>query len=701
MGREFNTLYGFGSFRLDIASRTLTRDAQPVHLAPKTFHLLALFVESDGRLLSKQELIRALWDESFVEEGNLTYQISTLRKALGAEGSRWIETVPKAGYRFNAPVIRLTAAPDPGVDPRSVAGAGSRRVSARRALLLSGVVIVLAASILLWWRPKSGTRDSPVLPQPLTTYPGSEVNPSFSPHGNQIAFQWNGAERDNEDIYVMSIGAPEPLRLTTTPELDTNPSWSPDGRLIAFLRQVTASEYFDILIVPATGGRERKLTRIHSPLWGRRALAKIAWAPDGLTLTAAQQLPGEESMSLVSFPLSSANPARITRPPGNSPGDGDPAYSPDGKTVAFLRQSSSCEHQLMLVPASGGDARQVAHRGSNGPVRTALAWARDGRELIWAHGGQLWRVPVDGSPVRLIVEAGSDVVDVAVSRDGHHVVYARESEDKDIWSLDVGNPGPEPKRRPEPKRLISSTRAEGLARFSPDGRSIAFASDRSGAFEIWVADADGSNPLRVTDIGKCGAPRWSHDGQWIAFDSAASGNPEIYIVSASGGRSRRMTNHPAEDVIPAWSPDGRWIYFTSNRTGSDQIWKIDARSDGEPSTTAAQTTRKGGAGATVSPDGAFLYYARRRYGEENSLLRVPLRGGPEQVLVPAFTSGWWGYSLSSNYLYYADFERKQDGGGIQWKLRRLEPNRRSSEEVADLPVPFVAGRLGHTVDASP
>ena len=93
-------LYEIGPYRLDVQRRVFSRDGQVVPLAPKTFDLLLRLVQSGGRALSKHELMSALWPDTFVEEANLTFQISTLRKALGECGALWLETLPKHGYRF-------------------------------------------------------------------------------------------------------------------------------------------------------------------------------------------------------------------------------------------------------------------------------------------------------------------------------------------------------------------------------------------------------------------------------------------------------------------------------------------------------------------------------------------------------------------------------------------------------------------------
>ncbi len=103
-------VYEFGSFRLDSARRLLMQNDRTLTLPPKTFDLLILLVESRGRVFTKKELISALWPDTFVEDANLTFQISVLRKALGPEASEWIETLPRYGYRFSGKVLEV----DPG-----------------------------------------------------------------------------------------------------------------------------------------------------------------------------------------------------------------------------------------------------------------------------------------------------------------------------------------------------------------------------------------------------------------------------------------------------------------------------------------------------------------------------------------------------------------------------------------------------------
>jgi DNA-binding winged helix-turn-helix (wHTH) protein len=233
-------LYEFGEFRLDPAERLLTRHDQPVELPPKAFDVLVFLVERHGRLVRKDEFLQELWPGTFVEEGTLKRHISALRKALGQNGGedRYIETLPKAGYRFAAPVRtieRETLIPDaPRSEPEP------RRLSVRRgtkwALTAAAIAIVGAVSTILLRTsaPASANADPGVadFPKRLTDNLGSDDFPDWSPDGKRIVFM--SAREGKPDIYVMNADGTGLINLTANPASDACPSWSPDGRQIVF-----------------------------------------------------------------------------------------------------------------------------------------------------------------------------------------------------------------------------------------------------------------------------------------------------------------------------------------------------------------------------------------------------------------------------------------------------------------------------------
>jgi len=207
--------------------------------------------------------------------------------------------------------------------------------------------------------------------------------------------------------------------------------------------------------------------------------------------------------------------------------------------------------------------------------------------------------------------------------------------DTNLWQAS-GPAVPAARRRP-PVRLIASTMPDDSPQFSPDGRRIVFVSQRSGSYELWLADSQGSNLTQLTFLEgpHLGSPRWSPDGRRIAFDCVRQGSRDLYVVAADGGLPHQLTETPWHEVRPVYSPDGRWIYFGSNRTGRWEIWRMPA-GGGEP----LQLTRDGAGGeALPSPDGRFLYFQKQN---DRSLRRIPAAGGPEVPVLPGpLIPGHW------------------------------------------------------------
>jgi serine/threonine protein kinase len=492
-----------------------------------------------------------------------------------------------------------------------------------------GLSIVLTAAFWLWFnRSRQATPESSPTAVPLTSYPGSEDMPSFSPDGNQVAFSWDGEQRDNSDIYVKLIGSESPpLRLTKDPAWDCCPAWSPDGRQIAFRRELSGNRA-GIFLVSPLGGPQRKISEVDlcsefSP----------SWHPDGKWLAVRDRNSSVEPRSVCALSLDTGEKHRLTFPP---PGgfDWSLAFSPDGQSLAFSRFSNAgntgeiyrLNISKQMVPK--GEPEQLTFRKQSS---SGLAWTEDGREIVFSSSPQglpseLWRVALSGSReprrVAFIGEQGSSP---AISRQNHRLAYVRSKSDTDIWRLEL--PGPNHKAG-QPVRLISSTLAEDSPQYSSDGTRIVFISARSGFREVWTCASDGSNPMRLTSMtaSLTGAPRWSPDGQRIVFDSTATGDFDVYVMDASGGRPQNLTNNPAVESSASWSRDGRFIYFTSNRTKRFEIWKMPA-GGGE----AVQMTRNGGVVSFESPDGKYMYYAKD--WNWTSLWRIPVSGGEEtQVL---------------------------------------------------------------------
>ena len=520
--------------------------------------------------------------------------------------------------------------------------------------------LALATSFANWliWNGRE-TRARPTLHAvPLTALPGSESEPSFSPDGNQVAFSWNSETEENWDIYVKVVGAGTPLRLTTNPGADNSPAWSPDGRYIAFLRQAELGSGF--FLIPPLGGLERQV----SPAIPNRVGVNspyVAWVPDCKMLVLADRLSVDDPVSLFLLSLDTGERRRLTVPPPKTFGDGSPSISPDGKTVAFVRTESLSVQDIYRVSLTGGEPKRLTFDKRR---IFGMTWNHATGELLFSSGrggnDRLWHISRSGGEPRLVPGMPEVASLLAISPQGRRLAFTRWILDTNVYRFALT---PEHSPQVKPERLISSTRLDQGPQYSPDGERIAFASNRSGTWEIWICDRDGMNCSQLTSMNGpiTGTPHWSSDNRHIAFDSRPGGDPDIYIIGVEGGTPRRLTSDPSQEVVPSWSRDGRWVYFASNRTGVYQIWKVPAEGGH-----AIQVTKGGGFHGHESLDGRQLYYAKSP--NQPGLWKVPVDGGEETPVMESLHGGFWGYwEVTGSGIYYVD-RRETERGGFRYFL---------------------------------
>jgi Tol biopolymer transport system component/DNA-binding winged helix-turn-helix (wHTH) protein len=628
----------FGLFEADLVAGELRKHGRKVKLQEQPFQLLALLVQRPGQIVPREELQKALWPaDTFVEfDQAVNTAIKKLRQALGdsAENPRFVETLPRRGYRFIAPIASLE-----GAVPIAVPG----RPHLRWIVAFIAIVIIAAAGWLVGKRTPLRARSA--MPVPLTTYPGEESQASFSPDGNQVAFVWNGEKQDNFDIYAKLIGSDSLLRLTTDPASDFRPAWSPDGRWIAFLREISPDRK-GVFLIPAIGGGERKLAEINCCQAG----SGLSWSPDGKWLATVDRADSAAGQHLVRLSPEDGQKVRLTSPSKSWPNDVDPAFSPDGRMLAFVRRRSpgSFLGQIFVLALSpnGDTEREPIQVTFRNQWIGSPAWSADGREVLFSAGkGNSWlwklRFPLAGEPKQLF-SLGDAAGEPAISQRLNRLVYTRFMYQANTWRVEMSAAGG---KASPPVRLLSSTRTDYNAQYSPDGKRIAFHSTRSGLPAIWVSNSDGSNAKQLTflDAPLTGSPRWSPNGERIVFDSNLTGQYQIYTISADGGKSQRLTFNPSDDGVASWSRDGKSIYFVSRRSGEWQVWKMPAQG-GE----AVQVTRHGGYVAFESPDGRFVYYSKGT--GPTSLWRVPVGGGEERQVLDSIL--WLNFVVTSDGVFF-------------------------------------------------
>ncbi|MGD8898276.1 MAG: protein kinase, partial [Acidobacteriota bacterium] len=507
---------------------------------------------------------------------------------------------------------------------------------------MTAAVIAIAAGAG-WWLWSRGTPELPaesLKTTPFTTDGGWKDAPRLSPDGETVAYEWAGPNDDNWDIYAKAVGpGTRPLRLTEHPDADRSPTWSPDGRQLAFVR--SSQGRAAIYTLPWPAGQERKLADLEGitrPNVASYRLTDLSWSPDGEWIAFVEKAAEDHPARIFRLSLTTLEKQAVSAPPAGTLGDLFPSFSRDGEHIAFVRGPSPDWGGLdvWIQSLAGGEPRQLTF--AEYQFCYYPAWTPDDREVLFSAEGSTFRINVDGGEPQPALGLGQNAV--GASFRGSRMVYMqRTTRRPDIWRIQ-GRSAPRLERAPE--RLIASSRDDDNAAYSPDGRKLAFSSERTGVDNIWVSDADGSNEVQLTRFtAHCGSPRWSPDGREIVFDSLEAGDWNLYVVDAEGGVPRRVTPEPSAEFHGAWSRDGRHLFFYSDRGGDGQIWRMPV--DGGP---AVQITRGGGVYATPSRDGRHLYYTKNFSG--GSLWRVSVEGGDETEVVPGPLANQQDFALSGD-----------------------------------------------------
>lgn len=681
MQPPINQLYKFGQFCLDVSECVLIRDGRVVPLSPKVFDTLLVLIENRGRILRKEELMQAIWPDVFVEETNLTHNISQIRRALGDGGH--IETIPRRGYRFvsEVQIVRREAEvaetvatgnslgspifissngsisahsviaasggaqsemadsvasaspgveeiqPDTGVKTAALNLSG---VMKSAALFLAGLAIALLA-IFVIYRPANNHVEKffrPITPAKLTTS-GNALQAAVSHDGRYVAYVMQ--EGDRRSLWIKQTAATSQAQIVAPAEVVFGGvTFAPDDNFIYYVARARGESVNQLYQVPVLGGPPKQaLSGVDSP---------VTFSPDGQYMAFVRNYQGSGETSLITVRLNGSDERRLlTRKRPEALSLAGPSWAPDGMAIACGANSLfglDSTAQVLAVSVVDGSATPIGDR--TWTFIGQVAWLGDGSGLVFnawrrssaVFANPLWSLTYPKGEARQITTDLTTYISASVSADSSLLITRRTDRVSRLWVMPANGAGFDLSRAAHLQSGFGDNFSQqfGLD-WTPDGRLI-YASHASGNLDIWMATTDNQQPRQLTREALTDMmPTVSADGRYIVFMSTRSGHSNIWRMNIDGSNPKRLTQGKG-DSFPSLSPDGRWVIYSSWNNGQETLWKTSIEG-GEP----AQLTQKLTMRPIVSPDGkwiACLYQDEK--GNGNRVALLPFAGGEPRVI---------------------------------------------------------------------
>ena len=623
--------YEFGPFRMDLGRMTVVRDGTAIALEPKAFDVLAFLVQNRDRLVSKEELLDAVWADTFVTPNVLTRAVAQIRRGLGDETqhARYIETLPKRGYRFIAPVTVLDSAsstaslvdtsvavPDGRVETVETVPARPRP-PIRGGWIPLGAVLILIALGAVAWMLRAGQRDGHLASAPtdlhlkrLTSRRGYNGMPTLSPDGRAVVYASDAS--GGFELYLSSLveGSAE-VPLTSDGGQNVEPAWSPDGQWIAFHSRKRGG----IWVVGSTGGTPQQIVDFGShPAWAPDS-TRIAFTSDAGGLTAQSSLWVVQRDGTDRRPLT-----KVGAPPG---GHRSPSWSHDGRFVAFTIGFGAWLQRIDIVEVATGKVTNAAEVF----LGADPFFGADDRTLYFGGStptgnGRLFRLALDGrggavgKPEVVLPMDGNSIEGVSMASNGT-LAFTASTLDANLWAVDfdsTGHPGP-PRRLTDeatrnshpdvsvtgailylhvpvgedpitrilrPGSVVGEPLMSGMdwsyCQWAFSGRRVFVArrgkGDRGGETFGWIDAQSRAFTPTTLQVGDRRYPRLSPDEKSIAFHRVEEDvSIDLWTVGFDGVE-RKIASDPEAVTYPSWSRDGKWIAVELKRGDSTQIGAV-------------------------------------------------------------------------------------------------------------------------------
>ena len=630
-----------GDFDVEPSLNRLYKGQEMLTVEPRVMDLLMLLAESPGQVFGRDEILQRVWPETTVQDDALRRVVTLLRRVLDDDpkAPRYVETITRRGYRLVAPVSR---------PERRANDSLARRVP----LLLAGLLLLVGLGATTGWlAQRRGVSNSVALntgvprPQlelrPLTSLPGYESAPVFSPDGNSVAFVHE--EGDKSVLLVQGIHDGEARRVLQKQARLSEPAWSPNGEQLLV---VVGRDDCQILSVevedPST------FQSLYACSEGERV--DMVLQPNDETLIFTLRPPRFGSpWRAHRYDLVTQESVQLTLPAEPGSGDIFMALSPDRRKVALIRHQIGDRSKLLILDWAAG-TREVKDHFPD--TSWHVSWASDAKSLVFADGTGLYRFDLESGTTQRLLSGSQDLRQPSVSPVGNRVAAV----DQRLRANIVRQRNPVAGDAAEPEVVASSTRLDFMPRFGPDGDRLAFISGRSGRSEIWVSRSSDGGLDRLFGVdppNHMHAFLWSPTGDRIAVSDH---HQRLLVVDTATGGFDVVPGSPFSGQLLDWSADGSSIYRLETTDSSPEVWQVRV-DDGE----RRQITRCGAKAAQESPDGTALYLTRQH---APGLWRVELEGDgrPTQILDDV---AWYAWTLTDRGIY--SFEARSGQSGIYFR----------------------------------
>ncbi len=642
--------YKFADVAVDAADFRVRRSGETQKITPRAFEVLLYLIEQRGRTVEKQEIFEQIWRESFVSDNALTRIVKEIRQVIGDEASapRFIETVPKRGYRFIAEVEETTiskkvsateteqnetpAADETADDPPKHFAASNRSIYKTGAVILIIGAVVLLGGWLLFKNPAG----APLVARTsqITRWSGLDNFPAISADGNSLAF--SSDQSGSFEIYVKPLASDaKEIQITSDGNQNFQPAFSPDGQRIAFHSKTRGG----IWIIPVSGGTARQLTGFGTnPSWSPDG-RQIAFQSGALTDLGAASRTIPPSV-LWRVDADGGEPRQLTQagdPPG---GHSSPAWSPDGTRIVFNVEDLST-YGFWSIRIADGRLQEISSSGFD-PV-----YAPDNQRIYYAAFNGLWQIPVSpsddrptGEPGQVADDGPAQIRRLRISADGKKLVYGMLMSNSNLALIDL-DPKGEAAGFPAPFLQNSAFRNTSPA-FSPDGSRFAYVSWQTGSLaRLRVVDSDGQNPSELTNGH---VPGWFSDNERIGFVAQRDGAAKFFSVNSLTGKETPLYTFKSDVDYAKISPDGKKIAFNSKENGTINVWLANLEIGEQRQITFDPEF----AGFPVwSPDGKTLAVQIKR-GDDTHIVLIPADGGEGGMQLTNERGQSWVHSFSSD-----------------------------------------------------